>query len=335
MLPISVSEGNQLQWNSVQRPFYETYYLKVADPYGSWSFWARYTLLIPRRKAEEMSASVWAIFCPKNENPVALKKTFSLSELDIFHRDSFIKIEDSFLALDKAVGFLKHTPHQVSWELEFEDPTITSCLYPYVSFYKKSFPKTKFMEPRLSTFISGQITVNGKTTSFERLPGHQAHIWGREYALSWAWGHCNTFEEDPNLVFEGLTARVPLGPFKSPSLKLLQFFWEGKQYRANTFISWLTNQSNHDLLHWDFEAICGTTRFVGHLTRNTSQIVGVEYQGPNGDKHYCHNSMLSSMELSVYRKNLGKWNLQKKYHSPSAAFETVESYPDSRVAFLL
>lgn len=332
----TVREGNELRWDGVLKPFYETYYLKFVDPEKQWSFWARYTLLIPSQDTGIPSASVWAVFSPLNGNPVAIKKTVPLSETDIFHRDYFIQIKESYLTLDTAYGILENSDHHIQWQIGFEDPTISANLYPHDFLYSFPLPKTKFSEPRLSTFASGFFQVDRNRFSLNHIPSHQAHIWGTQYARRWVWGHCNTFAEDPTAVFEGLVAQINLGPIPSPSLALFHILWRDKMYRANSVIKWISNRSSYDLGEWRFEVTNKGTKFVGHLNRDPSLITGLEYEGPLKEKRYCHNTMMADMTMEIYQKQGGKWVLKETLTAnKSAAFETVEPQPDSRIHFVL
>lgn len=341
----SVVGGNLLRWDSRRKPlgaspFYEIYYLKLADPRHRWSFWARYTLLSPKTGGPG-NASLWGIFVrqetPEKVECVAIKKTYRLGEVDLVHAERFIDLGGGYLSLDSAKGVLQDSDHRLEWDLRFEDPSTSLCLYPSPLLYKLPFPKTKFLEPRLSTFVSGSIKKDNEEFYLEHHKASQAHVWGTHYALRWAWGNCNDFVEDPTALFEGFTAQVPLVGDKwvSPPLSLFYFVFEGKIYQANGVWKWLKNKSTPSLLEWKFSATCGDTRFDGTLTRELADIVGLEYQGPQGEKRFCHNSMLASLTIQILRSRPKGWVPYKKLTSKTAAFETLAPEPDPRVRFVL
>lgn len=334
----TVSGGNKIRWDGKKNPFYEIYYLKLVDPNQGWSFWARYTLLIPKGEREKGQASLWAIFSTLSSEAgsIALKKSYPLLSLDPFHSDHFIQLGDNFLSLGSAHGAVVDSDHHIQWDFQFEDPSQSACLYPHQFLYSFPLPKTKFLEPRVSTRISGRLVVDNQLFKLEGHPAHQAHIWGTEYAQRWVWGNCNGFEEDETAIFEGLTAEIAVGPFKSPPMSLFYFFFEGREYRANKMTQWFSNRSDYDLCEWRLMAVCGDMKFDGRVTRDVSQIIGVEYLGPRGERRYCHNTMMGTMELNIYKKEKKRWNLYKTLTAKkSCAFETVESKPDPRVKFVL
>lgn len=334
----TVIGGNRLRWDGKKNPFYEIYYLKLANGKEGWSFWARYTLLIPKGEREKAQASLWGIFARLTPEPsfIGLKTTHLLSHLDPFHSERFIELKDNFLSIDAAQGLLSDSDHQINWQFQFEDPTRSACLYPHRFLYSSPLPKTKFLEPRLSTYVSGSLKVDHQVLRLDKHRAHQAHIWGTEYAKRWAWGNCNEFEEDPTAVFEGLTAQIALGPLTSPPMVLFYFIFEGEEYRGNRFLQWFSNKSEFHLNEWKFTVICRDTKFDGLIKRDVSQIVGVEYQGPRGEKRYCHNTMMADMELKIFKKEKKEWNFYKTLTSRrTCAFETVEPNPDPHVKFVL
>ena len=332
----TVQEGNFLRWNGRCSPFYEIYYLRLLDPEKNWSFWVRYTLLSPKGEGLPPSASLWAIFHEQKKPPIALKLTIPLHELDIFHADRFIQIRDSYLSLAQAVGELSDSDHQISWNLDFDDPTISLALYPYRALYSLPFPKTKFLEPRFLTHVTGSVTIDRRQIQVNQARAHQAHLWGTAYARNWAWGFCDGFLEDPETRFEGLIARISLGLFSSPPLRLFYFFWRGKEFYINNLLHWRSVYGSENLLEWVFEARSGDTKFSGRLWRSAEDCVGLEYMGPSGEKRFCHNTMAADMELSVFERRGKEWIFVEKLTAPKgAAFETVATEPDRRVTFIL
>lgn len=331
----TVSIGNHLQYFNNKAPFYEVYYLKLIEPQALWSLWLRYTLCHPSNKSVPAEASVWGIFHLQGQKPLAIKKSYPLKEIDVFHQDSFIHIEDNFLAIEKSVGYLEEKNSSIEWNFEFEDPSHSICLYPYQILYKLPFPKTKFLEPRLKSHATGEFKINHKTYPLNHLPVHQAHIWGKEYADNWTWGNCIHFNEDPTAIFEGLVAQIKLGKKLSPPLALFYFVFDGEVYKANQIHRWTKNKSYSSLLDWNFECLSKNLKFVGHLKRSLDDIAGVEYTGPLGEKRYCHNTMRAQMTLQVFRKNKKSWVPLKKLTSKQAAFETVNPHPNEKVNFVL
>ncbi|HBF11861.1 MAG TPA: hypothetical protein DDW49_00475 [Deltaproteobacteria bacterium] len=332
----TVFESNRLRWDGQKKPFYEVYYAKLVDEKAAWSFWCRYTLLHSVIEGKIPTASVWAIFKPWGERATSLKENFSVHQIDFVHAERFIQIGPSYLSLSHAVGLVKNSHQEITWNLQFEDPTLCQPLFPYQFMYRSRFPQTKYVAARLSTSVSGSVSINHQSHPADQCKAHQAHLWGTGYALSWAWAHCNQFVEDASVVFEGLSAEIKLGPYETPFIPLFSFIFEGKRYRGPGVCRLFKTKNHHDFLEWHFEVVCNDTKFAGRISRPIEEIVGVEYEGPLGEARFCHNTMMGNMELDVYKRHKKEWVYFKKLTAQkTVAFETVAPTPDPRVHFVL
>jgi len=98
---------------------------------------------------------------------------------------------------------------------------ITVKLFPYQWMYNSSFPRTKVISCHPDIRISGILNVNTRKYQLINVPGQQSHLWGTQYAYSWVWTHCNSFCEE-KAVFEGLSAKIKVGPFCIPRLTIFR-----------------------------------------------------------------------------------------------------------------
>lgn len=332
----SVTLGNRLRWDGDKAPFYETYYIKFCDPKNEWSFWARYTVNIPHpNTGVAPMAALWAFFKEQNHELVAFKQEFPLVDLDIFHKQSFIQIGESCLSLDGCKGFIFEGNEEVQWELNFEDPTLSVKMFPHSLLYRLPFPKSKFMQPRASTFVTGYLNINGRRINLEHQAAHQAHIWGTAYADNWAWAHCNQFAEDESFSFEGLSAQVELGQKLSPRLGLFYFNFEDRLYPANSMLKWIKNAGYHDQNRWTFCCTSGELKFDGVITRDFRDVIPVMYKGPKLEKRYCHSTMMGDVSIKISKRKKSGWVDYKTLRaSKSCAFEVVTSQMVDHVQYL-
>jgi len=333
-----VKQDNRLRWETGQKPFYEVYYVKLVSPHEDWSFWCRYTLLSPSNRMQPGYAALWGVFVSRdseNSSIIAIRRKFMLSQIDLFHSERFFDLGESYLSLDGACGQLSDSDHKLTWDFKFEDPTASAAMYHHPFLYRWSFPSTKFIEPRASTLAAGYLTVDHHAYKLEGVRAHQAHIWGARYSPSWFWTHCNQFKEDANAHFEGLSAVTKIASWTLPPITLFYFYFEGEWFEANTLKHWFSNKAEGNLLRWSFRAICRGHLFEGEITRSEFDIAGVEYEGPLGEKRYCHNTMLATLKISVSKRQNGQWKLYKELTSNTAAFETVESMPEAGVNYVL
>jgi hypothetical protein len=363
-LPISHQErDNLLRWDLKKRGFYEVYYLKWNDLSQGIAGWLRYTLLIPQDRTREPEVSVWAIFFDAKDpqKNCAVKKTFSIREARIEKEIFYLSAGPSAIFETGARGEIGDEKTQMSWELKFEGEGLWLKHFPSPLYWGR-FPKTKFLAPYLSVKVNGEFAVNGRRFVLRRAPAHQAHLWGTEMAPFWIWGNCNTFAEDPDFCFEGLSARIGVGGKISPPLTLLFFFWRNKLYRFNSPAQWFTNRSVYDfdqrqrrvegeapralpvegatrapvIDRWRFEASSHDVRFVGELFTETDAMAGVRYEDPDGSERFCHNTKVADLKIHILQKENGGWKTEETVTaSKSAAFEVVQPTLDRRVKLLI
>lgn len=351
-MPLTDQERDNLtRWNGRQKGFYEVYYLKWNDLSQGVAAWIRYTLLVPLKGEPE--TSIWVIFFDAKDpaRNLALKQNFSIREARIERDFFYFAAGPSAIFQSGARGKVASGNTCVSWELKFGEPDLFLRHYPGL-LYHIGFPKTKFLAPHLSTRISGDFTVNDHRFALRGVPGHQAHLWGTDMALSWVWGNCNTFAEDQNFCFEGLTARVKVGGRLSPPMTLLFFYWDGKWYKFNSLRHWFTNRSLYDFYRrqrrvegatrapiidrWHFEAGTRETYFVGDLFARPEEMVGLRYENPDGGERFCHNTKIADLKIQVLKKRKWGWEAVKTLTAlQSVAFEVVQPMLDPRVRLLV
>lgn len=328
-------KDNVTRWDGARKGFYEVYYLKWNDTEAGTAGWIRYTLDAPQKGPP--LPSLWAIFFDAKDptRNVALKHTVPLSDLRIERDLFYFGLGPSAIYQMGARGEIADDSHRISWELKFDDEGISLRHFPSLLYYG-GFPRTKFLAPHLSTRISGEFNVDGRPLTLKGVPAHQAHLWGKEMAHSWAWSNCNTFREDPSFCFEGLTAQVQTGGRLSPPLTLLFFLWEGKLYRFNSPRQWFRNKSTYQLDRWVFEAATDNLLFAGEIFSRPEKMVGVRYDNPTGGNRYCHNTKLADIKLQVMRNEKGGWKTVKTLTAQdSVGFEVVAPTHDPRVRLMI
>ncbi len=337
-MPLSQREEDNLtRWDGHRKSFYEVYYLKWNDLSQGIAGWLRYTLLAPRDGNPEFS--VWGIFFDSN-NPshnLGLKKNYTRKE-SVIERDIFYFAPGPSAIFDGgARGDLSDEKRSLSWELKFDGShheTLSLRHLPW-PLYHGGFPKTKIVSPYLSCPISGDFVVNGRRYQLSKVPSHQAHLWGSEQAQSWAWGNCNTFD-DPDFVFEGLSARINVAGRTSPPMTLLYFYWDGQWHAFNSPRQWFLSRSEHSLTRWHFEAGTGRLRFVGDMIARPEHMVGVRYDDPTGSERYCHNTKVADLTIEILERIGKNWECVKKVSAwNSAAFEVVGPSHDRHVPLLI
>jgi Tocopherol cyclase len=294
---------NRLQWQGIRQGFYEVYYLKWNDPKSETAAWVRYTLTSPIPKLGAPYCELWGIFFDAKDpgNNFAVKNRFPISDLS-WHDDPFsVRINDAELSQNAAHATITDkNGRYLTWHLNFDSIGETHRYFPSDRFYKGAFPKSKGLSPHCNGRFTGSLDANGRVIGFTNVPGQQTHIWGTKHALRWAWGHCNAFAEDPDAVWEGLTAQIKLGPVASPKINLFYLRYKGKTYRFNGPSDWLTNKAQWELGKWRFSFRNDEIKVTGEIEAPYESFVAVTYTDPDGEKLWCNNCKVAPIKLQIF-----------------------------------
>ena len=321
-----VKTDNTLAWDGHTKPFYEVYYLKINEPELNWSLSLRYTLCTSSDFSGGI-ATLWGIYVDKDGQKLSLKQSFDLQKNEIVHTNQFINIGNSFLSLAEACGSIKEGSQGISWELNFEDPVLSSRSFSNELLYKWRYPPLKFTQPRQLGFASGAVFINGIKKELKRFRIHQGHFFGHSLHKQWAWANCIEFKEDSEAYFDGLSLHAPFGKWYRPTINLFNIGMGGEHYHMNSIPKMLwSNRSHYNSFTW--EAICKLrdTKFECHIDRNQEQTAFFEFTGPNNEKRYCYHGLMGNIRIKVFRKSKAGWKFYKLLSSTGkCSFETVLS----------
>lgn len=307
---------NLTRWNGREKPFYETYYLKVNEPSLGAALWIRYTFLSPVNSSA--TASVWAVFFD-SRNPsrnLALKETVFMNEA-VFLKSKFsLDIGGAVLDNNSASGSLKNERGHIAWNIAWRPTDSSFRHYPFFLYFLP-WPASKVVAPNLNAPSAGWFEVNGVKYQFSSVV-HQGHVWGKSYSKKWFWADCGMFKEDKSAVLE-LIAKPPFG------LGYLKFGGEKIRFIAS---------GDYSLTGCEFKGRNFSTKIAGKIS--TENIIGITYQDPNGGERYCYNTNVGSAIVNIYKKCGRKWQFFAELASQcTTAYESVTSMPVSTIPISL
>ena len=275
-----------------QYPFYEVWYGKLNFG-GDKAFWFRYTLQSGLTK----ESALWAIFF-NGPRIAAQKKIFSLSEINL---ENHITCPSGSLDEHHVEG---HTG-QIRWALTYQHNH--EAFDPVPALLKKlHLTKSLTQTPVLNARFQGVIDVEGNTYEVKNSPGMIGHVWGKKQALEWTWCHCNQFLSSDDVVFEGLSARIPILKWKSPPLTSLYIKYNGQVHLLNTLYNLITIRSAYGCGLWEFVAKNRDISLKGTAATSPEHMAVVTYTDTDGSLLYCHNSKLADLELCVEEFKTGR-----------------------------
>ncbi len=321
-----------------QRPFYEVWFGKLNIAPGQ-AFWFRYTLL----DGQSREAGTWAIAFDRDLGLAAGRSSQPIEELPAHrgHREpetgtrqtpggrpAAFDFGTNHLQPGNAMG----SAADLGWDLTFVPAG--DRRHDHVPWLLKALglARTRYVTPFGDLRFSGMIHVAGRAIPVVDAPGMIGHIYGSRSGHSWAWAHCNTFEGRPDVVFEGLSARVRIGGAVSPPLSSF-VLWVGERcFRFTSPVCMLRARSVYGAGHWSFRAEAGGAVVEGEAAApSEDQVALVTYTDTDGSQQWCRNSKLADLRLRLIEPG---GRVEEFVAARTAAFELVDRVPPDRPALL-
>ena len=218
--------------------------------------------------------------------------------------------------------------NDISWDLEF---TANGHRFEHVP------PLIKFLRVAKSTYdacfldlrFSGTVKAGSEIITLKDRPGMIGHIYGKQSAHSWAWAHCNNFEGQENVIFEGLSACIELaGKVTKPLSSFILIVGE-RRYVFSSTIKLLTAQSAFGDGRWEFMAKNSKVMLKGTATA-PGKVALVEYTDTDNSNLWCYNSKMAALKLELTDLKTEKVEVFESV--ATAAFEIVNrELPSQRV----
>jgi hypothetical protein len=255
---------------------------------------------------------------PRAERPaprarhVAVKQTVPIAEATLARERPFrLQVAGVEVATEaggalRLRGEVEHGEARVRFDLLLTPRDRAPLVpFPHAAMYTGAFPKSKLVSPILDALAEGTVDVDRATGEHAHWdvhawPAMQGHNWGTRHADLYAWAHCNCWREPEGreLVLEGLSGRVRVGPVKTPLLTVVAVRWRGVRYEARSIGEILKARGAIDgHRRWTFEARHADAVIAGSLTMRDDDVVGLYYPNPDGEMTYCLNSKLAHATL--------------------------------------
>jgi hypothetical protein len=339
---------NQMRFDGKRTGFYEVYFIEVQDRTHRSGLWLRYTLRAPSKTDQPSVAEVWSMFFDRTDpaKNMALKQSIPFRDASVEHAHLFFGIAGCQLTHSGCRGRIERDGRRIEWDLTWEERT-RLVHFPYEAMYRGAFPKTKVLSPHYDLRARGTYSANDARYEIAGEPGQQSHLWGTQHARRWIWAHANTFAEDPNAVFEGLTAQVRIGPIALPQLTMFALRYHGVDYLFNRPRDLLRNNESRidaqripstyfPVSRWIVGGGNDQLRFRGELWSELEHYIGARYTDPDGSELVCSHSKVASARLEILTRDGGAWRVADTLTSDGAtALEFVGRDPDPRVAILV
>ncbi|MEZ4224441.1 MAG: tocopherol cyclase family protein [Polyangiaceae bacterium] len=290
-------DWNGVRFDGSQAGHVESYFMKLNDPEERHALWLKATIL--KKHGTNPVAEAWAIAFERNKPPVGVKREIPF-EAASFAADRFeVTVADLHMQRGQTAGSIEHLGRRIEWDLKFTTEAAALVPFPHLKMYEGKLPSSKLVTPHPDSRFSGSFAVDGERTTVESWRGMQGHNWGRGHAELYAWAHCNQWHETDDLVVEGLTGRVRVGPLLAPPLTLMCVRHRGVRFDLNAAKALLKNRGEITPRSWRFRAQGPRASVEGEFFAATDDFGGLYYENPDGAMTHCLNSKIAEGRLRL------------------------------------
>ncbi len=299
-------EPNGVRFDSARsRGHVESYFLKVNDPVRPRALWLKSTILHRRgTPGESAIAEAWAVLFDRDRGHTAHKTTTPIARAHFgAGPDLDVEVAGCALSSTRARGSLG----DLEWDLVISPHAQPLFVYGHSRMYTGKLPSQKNLSPIPDLTVSGTLRLRGETWDVTEWRGSLGHNWGSRHTHLYAWGQVTLWdgvgtspENASDLVFEGATGRVAIGPIVTPPLTVLSVRWRGVHYDWNALADVRRNKACiHDCRRWTFSGENESGTIEGELEAGTNDFVGLGYENPDGKMTYCLNSKLARARIRL------------------------------------
>ena len=302
---------------------YESWFLRANHPERADAFWIRYTIFAPKGDPSAAEGELWAIAFREGQPPYALKTEIPLNDCHFSDAKLDVRVGDARLWGEgpdgTCEGRVEADGRSLRWRLRFEGAQDPLLLLPE-RLYSAGLPKAKALVPRPGCRFTGELVIGGESMEVHGWRGSQNHNWGSKHTDEYAWGQVAGFEGEPEAFLEVSTARIHLGPVKTPWLTPLVLREGGREHRLGGLWRAARNTGAYELGRWTFVARDASVEVAGTISAAPEAFASLPYRNPPGGLKTCLNAKVARCELTVTRTGEPERRLVSSH---GAAFEIL------------
>ncbi|HNY63979.1 MAG TPA: hypothetical protein PKM41_00990 [Deltaproteobacteria bacterium] len=290
-------QANHARYHGQVQGHYESFFLRANHPDRTLAFWIRYTIFSPRSCPGKARGELWAVFFNGEKGRHAAVKVDLPIQDCFFDTAKFhVRVGDAWLTSRGLSGAVYGASHAISWDLSYEGGQEPLLLLPE-KLYSTKLPAAKSLVGQPMARFRGRVQVDGETIDIHDWTGSQNHNWGSKHTDLYAWGQVAGFDTHPESFLELATAKLKLGPFRSPAFTLVVLRHAGREYAANGLLQAVKARGAFDYFTWRFTSKTPLMEIDGTMTARPEDFVCLGYRNPPGGIKYCLNSKIASCRL--------------------------------------
>jgi hypothetical protein len=281
--------------------FYESYFQRANHPTRPLAFWIRYTVFSPKGRPDDAIGELWAIVFDGEKKRHVVAKTEMPREHFEFRRDRMrASVGEAVLEPGRLHGAASSRGHRIEWDLRFgggQEPLflLDRRLYGW------PFPKAKALVGAPLARYDGRLVIDGEPLEVDGWVGSQNHNWGAAHTDTYAYGQVAGFDNAPESFLEVGTARLNIGPFRTPFMTTLVLRHGGEEFALNTLAQALRAEGRFSYFEWSFLSRRDGVTIEGEVRAPKEAFVGLRYYNPPGGEKDCLNTKLATCHVTLRR----------------------------------
>lgn len=289
-----------VQWRPDRHGLYESNYLKANSPDGRRGLWLKHNILAPSDGRPAL-LELWCVLFDQDAGPPrALKQTRPMSELRIAPDQLGIEGDGVCLTANRTKTTVDDGGgSSANWDIKLT--TLDRALFhlPHAKMYVTKLPKKKLITPSPRLQFDGKLTFDGETVDVDEWIGIRGHNWGTEHAYCYAYGNCNLFDEDDTALVDMFTAKLKVGPVKTPWLSGGILRRDGRQQDFNRLRHSLTRDATVEWPRWAVSLRAKHRTLHAEWSLDPEQTIGLRYLHPDGQLSFCYNTKFANVNLRL------------------------------------
>jgi hypothetical protein len=279
---------------------YESYFVRANHEEQPLAFWIRYTIFVPRGRPADAQGELWAVFFDGVRGMVhGAKSDFPLGTCKFSRENLDVEVGAARLSAGRLEGAVQGAAN-LRWSLRYATAEPPLLLLPR-PMYTRGFPKAKAVVSAPNAVFEGTLEVDDTAIPIDAWRGSQNHNWGTRHTDEYAWGQVAGFDDAPQAFLECSSARLRIGPLRTPWLTLLVLRLDGEELRLNSTSQALRSRQELCFFDWHFESRRADLCIRGRIHAPASTFVALPYRNPPGGTKTCLNSKLAACEITVER----------------------------------
>lgn len=285
----------------------ESFRLVAGDRHGTRGIWLTWEVVARPRSADPDAgvvppiAEITAVAFDRARGHVATKVSVPFEGARFMRGALDVAIDGCELSLGRSHGAVETGGRAIAWDLAIGPALAAPVVHLPLALYRTSIPPLKRVTPLSSASLEGELSVNGERWPLDGWSAAVTHAWGPSHPHLSAWAHCDAWEDAEDLVFEGVSARVRMGPVLSPMATSLFVRWRGESWDLGGRELFGQSRGLISLRRWEATSRTERLWLKVELAAETDDLVGIHRQNPRGSRSYCLGTRLARARLELAR----------------------------------